>query len=295
MRIPSLQVLGIQTRSLLGPSKDVVLVDAPPAPQRTSKLDLDAQVRLVLGDQVQIKVGGIDAQLGGSLDLGFRNLEKISSTGEIRVVQGRYKAYGVNLDITRGRLFYKGGPLEQPTLDFLALRTINEVKAGVTLGGSLQDPVTRLFSDPVMSDLDVMGYIVLGHPVSNGEQAGLAAKAAGALLSSSQLGVLQDQIESRLGLQTLGIQTDARQSGSMGYTPITSMSAGPGAQTPGVNEAMLTVGKYLTPKLYTSYARSLMSSTYTFRLRYDLAKGWQVESQTGDESGVDLYYKIEFK
>jgi translocation and assembly module TamB len=59
---------------------------------------------------------------------------------------------------------------------------------------------------------------------------------------------------------------------------------------------MFTVGKYITPKLYTSYARSLVSGSHIFRLRYDVSKRWQLESQTsGDKSGLDLYYKIEFK
>ena len=57
---------------------------------------------------------------------------------------------------------------------------------------------------------------------------------------------------------------------------------------------MLTVGKYLTPQLYFSYGRSLFTGGNLFRLRYDLFKQWQIETQTGSESGVDLYYKIEF-
>jgi translocation and assembly module TamB len=63
-----------------------------------------------------------------------------------------------------------------------------------------------------------------------------------------------------------------------------------------MTETMLTVGKYLSPKLYFSYGKSLFTGTNLFRLRYDIFRKWQVESQAGGgESGVDLYYKLEFK
>ena len=43
-----------------------------------------------------------------------------------------------------------------------------------------------------------------------------------------------------------------------------------------------------------SYGRSLFSGGNLFFLRYDISKNWQVETQTGQTSGVDIYYKIEF-
>jgi len=58
---------------------------------------------------------------------------------------------------------------------------------------------------------------------------------------------------------------------------------------------MFTVGKYLTPQLYISYGKSLFTGSNLVRLRYDIFKQWQIETQTGSESGADLYYKLEFK
>ena len=115
-------------------------------------------------------------------------------------------------------------------------------------------------------------------------------------LGSTQA-VLQEQIKNRLGLSTLELQSDsADTAGRMGYKEIPSAPAGvaPAKQAAGVSQTMLTVGKYLTPQLYFSYGRSLFTGGNLFRLRYDLFKRWQIETQTGSESGVDLYYKIEF-
>jgi translocation and assembly module TamB len=63
----------------------------------------------------------------------------------------------------------------------------------------------------------------------------------------------------------------------------------------GITETVLTVGKYLTPKLYISYGKSLFTGSNLFLMRYDIFKKWQIETQTGNESGVDLFYKLEFK
>ena len=298
IRLPELRILGQQSHPVVTPSDDVIVVDQLRPVKKRSPLALDIQVRLLLGDRIQVKTEGIDAQLGGSMELTLRDLDRINSKGEIRVIKGRYQTYGVNLEIVRGRLFYAGGPINQPTLDILALRTVGDVRAGVTIGGTLQTPVTKLYSEPAMPDVDILAYIVLGHPLGKGsQQASLLTQAASALLTSSQSADLQDQIKNRLGLSSLEISSGSgAESNRMGYKPITVTPKGTGAvtQPAGISQTMLTVGKYLTPQLYFRYGRSLFSNGNQFLLRYDIFKNLQIETQTGSESGVDLYYKIEF-
>ncbi|KAB0669084.1 translocation/assembly module TamB [Oryzomonas sagensis] len=299
LRLPELRIVGAPSRTAIAPSSDVIVEGRGVPVAKASPLVLDVQVRVLLGDKVFVKVAGIDAQLGGALDLSLTRLDSITSRGEIKVVKGRYRTYGVNLEIVRGRLFFAGGPINRPSLDFLALRTIGDVRVGVTVAGTLQKPVTKLYSEPAMPDVDVLAYIVLGHPLgSSSQQAGLVAQAAGALLTSGQAGTLQEQIKNHLGLSTLEIQGGVGGTASpMGYKPlqVTPPGAIPATQQPGVTETMLTVGKYLTPQLYISYGKSLFTGSNLFLLRYDILKQWQIETQTGTESGADLFYKLEFK
>ncbi|MFZ3116090.1 MAG: translocation/assembly module TamB domain-containing protein, partial [Syntrophales bacterium] len=297
MRLPELLIFGPPTRAVVLPSPDVILEGAPQRAEKTAPLALDVNVRLALGERVLAKVEGIDARLEGGIDVIFQNLDKITSKGEIKVAKGRYRAYGVDLEIVRGRLFYAGGPINQPTLDILALRTVGPVRAGVTVAGNLRAPLINLYSEPAMPDVDILAYIVFGRPLgrSNDEQAGMMAQVASILLSKGQSVVLQEQIKNRLGLSTLELRAGGTEA-TAGYKPIPA--APPGVtgtnQAAGVSQTMLTVGKYLTPQLYFSYGRSLFTGSNLFRLRYDLFKRWQIETQTGNESGVDLYYKIEF-
>ena len=297
--LPKVQITATQSRNVIAPSSDVILEGRQPAAAKDKLTVLDARIKVRLGEQVFVKISGIDAQLGGTMDLSFDSLDNITSAGEIRVVKGRYQTYGVNLEIVRGRLFFAGVPLDSPTLDFLALRTIGEVKAGVTVSGTPRKPVTKLYSQPAMPDVDILAYIVLGHPLgSRGEQASVMVQAAGALLTSGQAAVVQQKIKNRLGLSILEIQSGTIGSATTtAYTPLQSARAegAAAASQTGVTETILTVGKYLTPQLYVSYGKSLFSGSNLFRLRYDIYKQWQIETQTGSESGADLFYKLEFK
>lgn len=296
--LPELQIIGSQSQGPVASSPDVIREGKAKPAAKKLPINLDVQVRMILGNSVGFKASGIDAQLDGQIDLQFQDPAKITGRGEIRVVKGRYRTYGVNLDIVRGRLFYAGGPMNQPALDILAWRKVGDVYAGVAISGHLPNPLVKLYSEPFMQDTDILAYIVLGRPLdATSEQASLLATAAGALLTSRQSETLLSQLKSRLGLSTFDISTDVvAPNGQMGYKRINVAPTGTSATTPAgsVSETMLVVGKYLTPQLYISYGRSLFSGGNLFFLRYDVSKNWQVETQTGQQSGVDIYYKLEF-
>jgi len=294
--LPDVSIIRMQSSSSVESSPDVVRVGKTKSAPRKLPFELDARVKVLLGDSVVFRTGSIDTRLAGNVDLHVQDIDRISGRGEIRSLKGRFQTYGVNLDIIRGRLIFAGGPVNQPGLDVLALKTVGDVKAGVTVTGKLPSPVIKLYSDPVMQDMDILAYIVLGHPLgSNTEQANLLAVAAGALLSSKQAEGLQSQIKNRLGLSSFDISAGVvEKNNRMGYKPIKVASAGATASTESVGETMVVIGRYLTPKLYVSYGRSLFTGSNLFSLRYNLSKNWQVESQTGTASGVDIYYKLEF-
>lgn len=265
LHLPELQIVGEQSHKVITPSSDVIREGRDMPAAKSSPLDLDVQVRMLLGEQVLVKVAGINAELEGAVHLSLRSLDRTNSKGEIKVVKGCYRTYGVNLEIVRGRLFFAGGPIDRPSLDFLALRTIGNIRVGVTVSGTLQKPITKLYSEPALSDVDVLAYIVLGQPLSSsGEQASLLTQAAGALLTSGQAEIMQDKIKNCLGLSTLEIQGGVEGTTSaMEYEPlqVTPPGAVQAEQQAGITETVLTVGKYLTPQLYIIYGKSLFTGS----------------------------------
>ena len=274
VRVPEFLIYGPPKEAAVKPSEDVVIVGRREKAEPAGQLATDVEVKIVLGERVIVKAEGADAQLKGELIVTAASLDKVIARGEISVVKGKYSAYGVGLDITRGRILFAGGPVDDPSLDILAVKTVNEVKAGVQVTGTVRKPVVKLYSQPAMTDADILSYMVLGHALGtqDKEQTTALMKAAGALLSAGQSTALQDQVKHRLGVDVIEIE------------------AGGG----NVSRSLVTVGKYLSSKLYVSYGRALFTGENLFKLRYKFGKRLELESHSGETSGVDLYYTIQF-
>jgi translocation and assembly module TamB len=272
--IPHLLAKRFSNRAPVQPSSDVVLVGTSETEKKTMPIAIDIEVRVVLGDRVLVKGMGLDARLTGDVTIRATSVDNITGEGEIKVAQGSYSAYGVGLKITRGNVLFSGGPVTRPTLDVEASRKVQDVTAGVKVTGTPQNPKIALYSDPTMSDTDILAYIVLGHPMgADHGQASLLMVAAGGLLSQGESSVVQDEIKNRLGLSELSVE-----------------SGGENFQ-----QSMVTVGKYLNPDLYIGLGQSLFTNSQEVRMRYNLSRRWEVESKMGAQSGVDLFYKIEFE
>lgn len=273
IHVPELIVLGREQRGVVRESPDVLIVGAQAEADRSFPFALDLRVQIKLGERVLVKAAGIDARLTGGVELRITAPDAISASGEIQVAQGIYSTYGVQLKIERGRLLYSGGPIDQPTFDIQALRTVGEVKAGVQLSGTPRIPVVKLYAEPTMPDTDILAYIILGHPLGTEPgQLSLLSAAAGVVLAHGQSVMLQEQIKRQLGIDVIALEGDD------------------------MTGSMVTVGKYLSPKLYLSLGQALFTNASEARLRYNITPKWQLETRTtGEKSGVDLYYLIEMQ
>jgi len=273
--IPTLLINQLPKSGAIEPSSDVILTKV--ATQNTDKETekLDVAVSFKLGDHVVVKAKGLDAQLGGEVMVTTDSRGAFVGQGEIHVIRGHYAAYGLKLPITRGRALFGGGAVQEPVLDVLAEKTIDEVKAGVQVTGTPRKPLVTLVSTPAMPDTEILSYIVLGRPLgAAGAQGSGLMLGASALLSQGESVALQEKIKGQIGIDTLEVQS----SGS-----------------DGVQGSMVAVGKYLTPELYLSFGQSLFTPANVAKLRYQLGKHWEVESQLGTVSGADLSYRIEFR
>ena len=164
---------------------------------------------------------------------------------------------------------------------------MNEIQAGVVVTGNIQSPLVRLYSQPAMAETDILSYIVLGVPISQGgnqNQMNVLIGAAGALLSAGEATLLQNQVRSQFGLD---VQVAAP------TQPSQSTQSSP-SKTGDITRSLITVGKYLNPRLYLGVGGSLYSNAYQLVLRYSFSKKIEIESRMGSQSSVSLYYKIWF-
>ncbi|HEY3277066.1 MAG TPA: translocation/assembly module TamB domain-containing protein [Syntrophorhabdaceae bacterium] len=310
--VPEASLYSQQTQ-VVKASHDVRVIDRPVPARKPFSFAVDGGVEIIMGDKVTIAAEGVNAALGGKVFLMGTSIDDIRAKGEIDIRKGNYRTYGVKLDIERGRIVFDGGPVEAGTLDILALRKVSEtragemrpteIKAGVLVTGPLQSPVINLYSRPRMADTDVLSYMVLGTPLQGTSETALLIQAAEALLPKSQSTSLKDRLQSYLGIDTLGIETRPVQSTTTTQTIPTLGQTGQmqtgqtqtgSLQTSTTTQSLVTVGKYLTPRLYVSLGRSVLSNENLVTMRLTLSKRWELQSQTGTQSGVGLFYKIEF-
>jgi translocation and assembly module TamB len=261
--------------SAVSASNDVVFVEDTLSTQ--PKLQVQTQVRVELGDSVTFSGFGFRARLAGSLAVDDERGRPTQGTGEIQIVDGKYRAFGNELTIDPGRFVFGGGPIDNPGLDIRAYRglTTQNVMAGsgemvgMNLRGTLRRPEFSVFSNPPMSQSEIMSYLVTGHPMSSGGDQ--SALASAALLVGMQQGAgVASNIGKKFSLDEAYLE---------------------GGKD--VKETAFVAGKYLSPKLYVSYAAGLFESTNTFRARYSLTNRWTLQAESGKDSSTDLMYWFE--
>src|SRR5690606_8138335 len=131
-------------------SGDVVVLD-PVDPRRSTPNTLDLDLALVMGDAVAIRGFGLVGSLGGSLRVRAQPGREMRGSGALEV-DGRYRAYGQNLQITRGRLVWSNTPVGDPRLDVRAERVVGEVTAGIRVEGRASAPRATVYSNPARSE-----------------------------------------------------------------------------------------------------------------------------------------------
>lgn len=241
----------------------------PPAAQRK----LDMTVTVDLGSKLRLRGKGIDTHLAGAARVTTPN-GRLQVHGTIQAVDGTYAAYGQKLVIERGAISFTG-PVENPRLDIQAMRAqsptaaASDVKVGVLITGTAQDPRVRLYSEPAMSETEKLSWLILGRgPVGlGGADIGLLRTAATALLAGEG-GSSTDDVLSAIGLDELSVrQTDGA-----------------------VRDTIVTVGKQISEKVYVGYERSLNATTGSWQLIYRAARRFTLRAQTGEDNAVDLIW-----
>lgn len=268
--IPEALIREEKKENLVKPSPDVVIQGRKKKAKQVLPFAIDVAIAVELGDKVLVKAYGIDTGLRGKVTVTMKDPNDIRASGNISTVKGKFDAYGVKLDVKRGRIAFGGGPVNQATLDVLALRTVSDVSAGVLVTGTPASPLVNLYSEPAMPDMDILSYIVLGRPRGTSGQAdtALLARAASALLTSGKSSTIQKQ----LGLDVIDVESTGGD----------------------LSQSIVKIGKYLSPDLYISYGRSIYTGENLFGLRYSLTRRLDVESTMGNQSSAVIYYKIEF-
>ncbi|KQP20550.1 translocation/assembly module TamB domain-containing protein [Pseudorhodoferax sp. Leaf267] len=249
---------------------------AAQAAKATPSKPPDVAISVDMGEDFAVQGHGLTTRLGGQIEVtaNARSGGQPRITGEIRTVQGRYRAYGQQLDVESGLARFNG-PYDNPSLDILAIRPNLEQKAGVRVTGSAQSPRVALYSSPQLTDAETLSWMLLGRSTAGGgAEAAVMQQAALALLGGFGPKGGGGNFASRFGLDEIGFKG-----------PASGESA---------SSSALTLGKRLTDQVYVTYEASLAGSLGTLYIFYDLTRNLALRGQAGLKSGVDLIYTLSY-
>jgi translocation and assembly module TamB len=249
---------------------------ARPSATATPRKAPDVAITVDMGQDFAVQGHGLTTRLGGQIAVTANAASNGEPriTGEIRTVQGRYRAYGQQLDVESGLARFNG-PYANPALDILAIRPNLEQKAGVRVTGSAQAPRVALYSSPQLTDAETLSWMLLGRSTAGGgAEAAVMQQAALALLGGFGPKGGGGNFATRFGLDEIGFKG-----------PATGENA---------SAAALTLGKRLTDQIYVTYEASLAGSLGTLYIFYDLTRNLALRGQAGLKSGVDLIYTLSY-
>ncbi|MBP6117156.1 MAG: translocation/assembly module TamB domain-containing protein [Neisseriaceae bacterium] len=252
-------------------SSDVVVKGRTQEAQGTP-MPVNMDLTLDLNDRFRFVGQGLNVLMGGKINIRAKPKQPIQAIGQVIVVEGRYKAYGQDLEIDKGVVAFVG-PIDNPALNIRAKRKMSPVGAGVEVTGNVLNPRINLIADTPMSQKDKLAWLVLGRAAGGEEDDAAIAASVGAALAGS--------INDRIGLfDDFGIANRTTRDSQ-------------GAMNPA--EQMITVGKHLTNEIYVGYEYGLNSAENAVKLAYQFSKAWQAIVRLGqDSSSAETRYTIRF-
>jgi translocation and assembly module TamB len=278
VQIPYARITPEEMKDSVQVSQDVILVNGRKEVKVSGwpfSLDLD----VIVGDDVRINGHGLSGRISGDLRVKTVPDEFPTAQGELDLSEGIFTIYGRTLDIERGRILFTGGPIDNPGVDVRAQKKFSDEEAknrgytvGVDISGLAQDLSYNLFSDPYMDDTDILSQMIVGHSLafSSKEEGSLLGAAATSLGLKGGADLFQG-IGSILQIDDMHIEGSSKK-----------------------ENVSLVVGKRVTKDLYIGYDVNMFSQLGQFRVRYDLTRGFAVETRSSSQStGADLLYSFE--
>lgn len=251
-------------------SSDVELVHHKRDADTPWKTDID--VGVTLGEPVRFQGFGLQARFDGDVRYRHSPDQVPRVTGEVRVAEGRYRAYGQRLRIERGRLLFEGAP-DNPGLDIIAVRPLpgRDTRVGLKVGGTLKRPDARVFSEPPLEQSEAMALLLTGRSLE-----GTSRAQSNAILEAvTRYGLERGDVLTNPLSESLGVELGVDSSNELDRTA-------------------LTLGKQLSERLYVQYSMGLFESLSALMLRYSITPHLSLEtSSTGDAQGADLIYRLQ--
>lgn len=219
--------------------------------------------------EIFVRGRGLDAELGGSLRV-TGTTANVVPIGQFSLIRGRLDILGKRFVLSDGQVALQGALV--PWIRFVATTQSGDVSTTIQLEGEATSPEVTLYSNPELPQEEVLSRILFSRDITSlsALQAAQLASAVASLAGKGGAGIISRLREST-GLDDLDVSTDA------------------------AGNTELTVGKYISEKVYTDVSVDSGGNTQ-INLNLDVtpnitARG-SVESD--GNSGIGIFYEKDY-
>ncbi len=235
----------------------------------TNPYPLNIDINTQIKTPIELDVIGLMAELTGSIQLAQSKEQALTGKGILNLSDGSYEIYGQKLDINEGELLFTG-PLDNPRLKVKASRksVSGDVLAGVELGGTVNNLQSSLYSEPSLSDIEKLSYIMTGRGVDDsGRINGESLKQAAIVMGLNQSSPVFNQIQNQFGIDVLTVRESAA-----------------------TEDTVVEAGKKINDRLYVSYNQGLFNRLGFWLLKYRINEFLNLETTQGEDQSIELVY-----
>ena len=123
-------------------------------------------IDFIANNKIFVRGWGLDAELGGKVQLDG-NLDDPNFNGKLEARRGRYTEFGKRFELIQADLNFLGRIPANPVLDIIAETEVDNIKARVNIGGTIEDPKISFSAIPSLPEDEVLALILFGRDLSS--------------------------------------------------------------------------------------------------------------------------------
>lgn len=212
--------------------------------------------------QIFVRGRGLDAELGGRLNIGGTTANVIP-VGQFELVRGRLNILQQRFELDEGAVYLQGG-----FVPFMRLVASSKARTGtsvkIIVEGPATEPEVRFTSSPDLPQDEILSQLIFGRDLASITpiQAVQLAAAVGTLAGKGGSGVV-DNLRSGIGLDDIDVTSDEN------------------------GNAAVRAGKYLSDNIYTDVTVS-SDGTTTIDLNLDLSDSFTARGSAASDGETSL-------
>ncbi|RBQ32454.1 hypothetical protein CRU92_01730 [Arcobacter sp. FW59] len=160
---------------------------------------------LIVSDDIKYSVKNIDLKTKANLNIKKEFNQAIKIFGSVQGVEGTFTELGKTYEIKDSNINFRGLEPVNPILDIKASTKVDNIEISIVISGTLENPRINLSSNPMMSQKDILSYLIFGTNFS-GESKNTQSKQSQASLFL--LNELSKDYAKELGVDMIYFQYD---------------------------------------------------------------------------------------